>query len=114
MAATRSTPGPSRPRRPPATTPEAREKQLISLATDLAEKRLREGSATAQEVIHYLKMAAPRERLEREKLEHENQLLRAKAEAIRSAANSEKLFEEAIKAMQSYQGAPSRESDDED
>ena len=39
----------------PALTPEAREKQLVALAVDLVEKRLREGTASSQEVTHILK-----------------------------------------------------------
>ena len=45
----------------PALTPEARENQMISLAMDLAEKRLRDGSASSQEVTHFLKIAASKE-----------------------------------------------------
>ena len=38
----------------PALTPEAREKQLVALAVDLVEKRLREGTASSQEVTQIL------------------------------------------------------------
>ena len=41
--------------------PEARENLLVSLAIDLAEKQLREGSASAQVITHYLKLAGRRE-----------------------------------------------------
>ena len=89
-------------RRPPAFTPDAREKQLISLAIDLAEKQLAEGTASAQVITHYLKLGSMREKLEREKLMKENQLLRAKTEALDSARRVEELYSEAIKAFKSY------------
>lgn len=88
--------------RPPATSPDAREKQLISLAVDLAEKQLAEGTASAQVITHYLKLGSMREKLEREKLEKENQLLRAKTEALESAKRVEELYSEAIRAFKSY------------
>lgn len=92
------------PRRRPGLTPEARENQLISLAVDLAEKQLMEGTASSQVITHYLKLGSTKERLEKEKLEEENKLLRARTEALQSAKKSEELFEEAIKAMRSYSG----------
>ena len=94
----------STPRRRPGLTPEARENQLISLAVDLAEKQLMEGTASSQVITHYLKLGSTKERLEKEKLEEENKLLRARTEALQSAKKSEELFEEAIKAMRSYSG----------
>ena len=69
----------------PAITPEARENQLISLAVDLAERQLREGTASSQVITHYLKLGSTREKLERERLEEENKLLRAKYKAIENA-----------------------------
>lgn len=94
----------SPPKMRPALTPEAREGQLISLATDLVEQRLRDGTATSQEVVHFLKLGSMRERLERERLENENILLRAKTEALESQAKVEELYANAIKAMQRYSG----------
>jgi hypothetical protein len=95
---------PSRPRRPPATTPEARESQMISLAVEVAEAQMRAGTASSQVITHYLKLATTRERLEQEKLTRENALLAAKADSMISGKNSEDLYEKAIKAMKSYQG----------
>ncbi len=88
--------------RPPALTPEARENQLIGLAVDLAEKQLSEGTASAQVITHFLKLATSKADLEREKLERENELLRAKTEAIDSQKRMEELYSNAIRAMQSY------------
>lgn len=90
----------------PALTPEARENQLIYLATDLAEKQLREGTASSQVITHYLKLASmkEKEKLEREKLEEENKLLRAKTENLQSQKNTEEAYKKAISAMKRYSG----------
>ena len=95
--------GSTRKRRP-AITPEARENQLISLAVDLAERQLQEGTASSQVITHYLKLGSGRERLEREKLEEENKLLKARTEQLQSMKRVEELYEEAIKAMRNYGG----------
>ena len=88
----------------PALTPEARENQMISLAVDLAEKQLQEGTASSQVITHYLKLGSMRERLEREKLAEENKLLRAKTKSIEEAADMKDLYVNAIKAMARYSG----------
>ena len=88
----------------PALTPEARENQMISLAVDLAERQLQEGTASSQVITHYLKLGSMRERLEREKLEEENKLLKARTAQIQSMKRVEELYEEAIKAMRNYSG----------
>lgn len=99
-------PGESKPVRMgrPAITPEARENQLISLAVDLAERQLREGTASSQVITHYLKLGSTREKLERERLEEENKLLRAKSKAIENAEEVKVLYEAALKAMRNYGG----------
>lgn len=91
-------------RRRPGATPESRESQMIELADQLAERQLREGTASAQVITHYLKLGSSRERLEQEKLVLETKLVEAKTEAIANQAKSEELFAEAIKAMRAYQG----------
>ena len=88
----------------PALTPESRESQLISLAVDLVEQRLRDGTASSQETTHFLKLGSMKNRLEMKKLEEENKLLQARTEALKSAKKQEELFEEAIKAMRRYSG----------
>lgn len=92
------------PRRRPATTPEAREKQMIALADSLSEKRLREGTASAQEIIHWLRLGTSREQLEQEKLRKDNLLREAQIEQMASAARIEELYKDALDAMRSYQG----------
>ena len=95
----------------PALSPEARENQLISLAVDLAEKQLQEGTASSQVITHYLKLGSMRERLEREKLEEENKLLKAKTDAIKSAEKVEELYSKALRAMSRYSGNTSNEGE---
>lgn len=90
--------------RRPASSPEARENQLINAAVDLAEKQLREGTASAMVITHYLRMGSPKERLEREKLQRENEHLRAKIESLQSAKRVEELYTDAMEAFRSYQG----------
>ena len=99
---------------PPATTPEGRENQMIALAMDLAEKKLRDGTASSQEITHFLKLASSKERLEREKLELENELIKAKTENLQSTKNIEELYSKAISAMQTYSGSLVTESLEED
>ena len=101
------------PRRP-ATTPEAREQQMVSLAMDLAEEQMRNGTASSQVITHMLKLGSSRERLEQQRLEHENELTRVKIEALESQKRIEELYDNAIKAMRSYAGdQPAEAPDDE-
>lgn len=88
----------------PATTPEARENQLIALAVDLTEKQLRQGTASSQVITHYLKLGSSRERLEQERLVNENLLTQAKIEAMEGVKRVEELYGLALDAMRSYQG----------
>ena len=88
----------------PALTPEARENQLISLAVDLAEKQLREGTASSQVITHYLKMGSTKERIEQEIREKQKELISAKTEVLQSSKRIEELYSNAIKAMRIYSG----------
>lgn len=99
-------------RRPPATTPEARENQLISLAVDLAERQLQEGTASSQVITHYLKLGSTKERIEKEILEEQKELLKAKTEAIQSGKRVEELYTNALNAMRSYSGRGSDDYED--
>lgn len=100
----KSTPEPQTKRRRPARTPETRENQLIAAAYDLVEERILNGTASSQETTHFLKLGSPKSRLEIEKLERENELLRAKTEALESEKNMAEMYAKAIKAMQRYGG----------
>lgn len=97
----------------PALSPEARENQMISLAVDLVEKRLREGTASSAETTYYLRLSGSKARLEKEKLEEENKLLRAKTEMLQAQKNTEELYGEAIKMMRVYQGIDDGEDEEE-
>ena len=114
MAPSRKKASESAPRRRPATTPEARENQMVSLAIGLAEKQLAEGTASSQVITHYLKLASSREQLEKEKLARENELLKAKVENIHSSANVEALYKDALNAMKTYSGQEPEEEYYED
>lgn len=104
----------SRKPRRPATTPEGRENQLISLAVDLAERQLVEGTASSQVITHFLKLASTREKLEQERLQRENLLLSAKVEQIASGKKIEELYEKALNAMRTYSGQEIDQDDDEE
>ena len=78
----------------PAKTLEAREKQLISLAVDLAEEQLIKGTASSQVITHFLKLGSTRDRVEQENLKERNKLLRAQTEALQSEKKVEELYEE--------------------
>jgi len=94
----------------PALDPEARENQMISLAVDLAERQMRDGTASSQVITHYLKLATAKERIEREILEKQKELITAKTEALKSQKRVEELYAEALKAMRTYNGqAPSED-----
>lgn len=99
---------------PPATTPEEREAQLTLLATDLLEQRLRDGTATAAETIAALRLGTERERLEREKLVHENAKLVAQTEAVEAEKQTGELYKKALAAMRSYQGFDSSDEENDD
>lgn len=88
----------------PALTPEARENQLIFLATELAEQQLRDGTASSQVITHYLKLGSSKEKIEKEILERQKDLITAKTEALQSAKHIEELYANAIDAMKSYSG----------
>lgn len=89
---------------PPARSLEARENQMISLAVDLAEQQLRDGTASSQVITHYLKLGSTKEKLEKEKLQNEIKSLKAKTDSYESTKNIEALYKDAINAMRKYGG----------
>lgn len=98
----------------PARSPEAKENQMINLAFKLAEKKLKEGTASSQLITHFLKLATTREELENEKLRADLLVADAKVKHLQSQATSQDLYEKAIKAFRSYVGTPEEEDDDYD
>ena len=105
---------PTKPR--PASTPEARENQLIGYAVDLAEQQLLDGTASSQVITHFLKLGTEKTKLETEKLKNENALLVAKTESINAAQQVDALYSEALIAMKRYSGQTivNENEDDED
>lgn len=99
--------------RRPAQTEENRENQLVSLAIDLAEKQLAEGTASSQVITHYLKLGSTREKLEQERLRNENELLVSKVKMLASAEEVEKLYKDALNAMRAYTGQDDTETYEE-
>ena len=93
--------------RRPALTPEARENQLISLAIDLVEQRLIDGTASSQETTHFLKLASTKAKIEKEILLEQKKLIAAKTESLESSKEMKSLYEEALNAMKRYSGGGS-------
>ncbi len=96
----------------PAYSPQEREFQLISLATDEAERQMREGTASAQVITHFLKAGSERERLERAKMEYETELLKARTDNLANAGKMEELTERALKAFRQYSGQDTGDQDE--
>lgn len=97
----------------PALTPEARENQLIYLATEQAERQLRDGTASSQIICHFLKLGTEKARLENEKLKAENELMAAKKAHLESAQRTEEMFAKAIEAFSKYKGRSGEEDEEE-
>ena len=99
-------------KRPPATTPEGREHQMITAAIALAEKQIINGTASSQIITHFLKLGSVKEQKELALLEQELLLKKAKTEAIESAKDIKELYTEALKAMSRYAGNIGGEEDE--
>lgn len=99
---------------PPALTPEAQENRMISLATRLAEQKMLDGTASSQLIVHYLKLGSSKERLEKEIMEKQKELISAKTDALQTAKRVEELYDKAIKAMRVYSGQEDSEYDEAD
>ena len=98
---------PQKKRELPALTAEARENQLVAMAMDLAEQRMREGKATSQEIVYFLRAGSPDERLKRKLLDAQAELAQAKKEALQSQKRMEELYANALRAMTDYSGEES-------
>ena len=99
---------------PPATTLEGREDQLINAAMDLVERRISEGTASAQETVHFLRLGSVRNQLEQDKLRHENEVLQTRVKEMESRTSSEDLYKQALAAMRGYQGLDEIPSDEDE
>lgn len=116
MARTKTAPTPNPDLKPmrPALNPDMREQQLISLAVDLVEQRLRDGTASAQETTHFLKLASRKAKLEAERAALENELIKAKTQSIKDQADMKTLYKDAIEAMKLYSGNSGSSYDEDD
>ena len=98
----------------PGLTPESREDQLVALAINLAEQQLLDGTASSQVISHFLKIGSTKERIEREILKEQKDLIKAKTEALKSEKRVEELYTNALNAMRRYSGQEVVDDDDED
>lgn len=98
----------------PGESRESRENRLILLATNLVEKRLEEGTASSQEVTHFLKLGSSRERLEQERLRNENALTQAKKESLEAEQRRDDIYEKALTMFRTYIGADDGADDYDD
>lgn len=95
----------------PGESLESRENRLILLATNLVERRLREGTASSQEVTHFLKLGTTRERLEQERIRNENALSQAKKASLEAEQRRDEIYEKALTEFRSYIGSPDKSDD---
>lgn len=100
-------------RQAPARTVEGREQQMMALAMDLAEQKLRDGSASNQLICHFLKQATVMAEIEKEKALADTELQKAKVKSINDAKSMEETYNRAIEALKSYQGTPEEDDYDE-
>lgn len=99
---------------PPASTLEGRNDQLTAAAFALVERRLHDGSASAQETVHFLKMGATNYRLQEEKLRMESLALQARIEEAKARNSGEQLMKDALNAFRGYAGFEPVQEDDHD
>jgi hypothetical protein len=95
----------------PAITPEMREQQLTALAMDLAEKQLREGTASSQTINHFLNIASTREKIELENLKKKGSVMDAQIKEMESTEDIKELLENAMNAFKGYRTTQSDEED---
>lgn len=88
----------------PPMTPDEQLDSIVNDAYALAEQQIRNGTASPSIILQFLKIGSPERKEELEKLRLENELLKAKAEAIRSSARIEESYAKVIKAMQICSG----------
>lgn len=88
----------------PAATQEAREAQVVALAFDAVEKRLKAGTASGQEITALIKLGSEKAKLEREKIRNETEVLKAKKDALEASKRTEEMYEKALVAMRTYIG----------
>ena len=100
-----------RTRRKKAITIEARENQIANLALDIAEQQLLDGTASPSVIVHFLKLTSTKEKLEKEILKSQKELMEAKTENLKSVKRIEELYTNALSAMKIYSGRGGEEDD---
>lgn len=98
----------------PALSLSARENQMISLAEKLAEQKLLDGTANSQIIVHYLKLGSSKERIEKEIMERQKDLITAKTKSIESSERIEELFRNAMEVFRGYAGNMNDHDDDDE
>ena len=101
-------------RRRAVRNPESRMKQLVSLAVDLIEERLLNGTATSQETTTLIRYATSHHKLEEEMMEEKINLMKTKRESIESAKRTDEMYGEVLAAIRSYSGITEEDLSDED
>ena len=96
-------------KRRPVMSDKGREAQIIASAYDLAEKQIAEGTASPSVIVHFLRLATEREKLERDLLAERARLADAKTKAIDQAKKTDEMYAAAIEAMKRYGGQQSNE-----
>lgn len=94
-----------------AVSQEDREAYIINEAYDLAERQIREGTASSQTINHFLRMGSQRERAEMEMLRNKVTLLQEQTEALKAQKRTEEMYVKAINAMRRYSGAGGEDID---
>lgn len=113
MPKLKSTPSEQSERIRPSITDEAMESKLIALAYNEVERRILDHTATSQELVHFLRLGSSKERIEKEILERQKDMIEAKTELMRATKNTEELYENAIRAMQIYGGGGEAPTDED-
>lgn len=97
-----------------ARTPKARENYLINLAMNLAEEKLKNGTATSQLICHFLTLATTKEQLSNEKLRSDLDVANAKIKQMEAQENRAEMYDKVLEAMRSYTGTPVEEEEFDD
>lgn len=99
---------------PPASSPRTRENQIVNLAYDEAERRIKDGTATSQLLTFFLKLGTMREQMELEKMRSDLRLSEAKIKQIDDQKDIKELYQKAIEAQKRYRGDLFSEEEDEE
>lgn len=71
---------------------------------DLVEQRIHQGTASAQETVHFLRLGSVRNQLEQDKIRQENLVLQTRVKEMESRKSGEGLYAKALAAFRGYSG----------